>query len=137
MSDGAPDSVAEAAVAADADAEEGDETGWTPAALADLRASDPRRRAALVAAALAGLLASSVHWVGLVVTGALVGLVSESLPKALAAGLAVGVLVLVVHVGASPVMGPGEFLGLAPAAYVSVAVALVAPLWGSLVRAVV
>jgi hypothetical protein len=133
MSDG--DGVADAAVAADA--EESDGADWTPAALADLRTNDAQRRAALVAAALVGVLAASVHWLGLVVAGALVGLVSEDLPRALAAGLAVGVLVLVVHVGASPVMGPGEFVGLAPASYVGVGAALVAPLWGSLVRGVV
>lgn len=119
-----------------ADAAGGDGPGWTPAALADLRADDNRRRAALVTAALVGLLAAAVHWLGLVLAGALVGLVSEDLPRALAGGLAVGVLVLAVHVSASPVMGPGEFVALAPAAYVSVGAALVAPLWGSLVRGV-
>jgi hypothetical protein len=109
---------------------------WTPDWLADLRANDDRRHAALVAAALVGLGAVMIHWVGLFVAGALVGLASKTLRRAPVAGLAVGVLVLVVHVGASPVMGPGEFLALAPAAYVTVAVALVAPVWGSLVRGV-
>jgi hypothetical protein len=114
---------------------EGD--GWTPAVLAELREADQQRRAALVAAALVGLGAAMVHWLGLFVAGALVGLVSESLSRAVAAGLAMGALVLLVHVGASPVMGPGEFVGLAPASYVTIAAGLVAPLWGSLVRGVV
>lgn len=109
---------------------------WTPAWLADLRASDDHRHAALVAAALLGLAAAMVHWVGLFVAGALVGLASKTLRRAPVAGLAVGVLVLVVHVGASPVMGLGEFLGLAPAAYLSVGAGLLFPLWGSLVRGV-
>ena len=110
---------------------------WTPAFLSGLRTNAQQRYAARGAAALVGLGAAMVHWVGLFVAGALVGLVSESLPRALAAGLGMGVLVLLVHVGASPVMGPGEFVGLAPASYVTVAAALVAPLWGSLVRGVV
>lgn len=110
---------------------------WTPAWLRALRRDPDRRHVALVAAAIVGLSAAWLHWLGLVLAGGLVGLVSESVTKALAGGLVVGVLVLVVHVGASPVMGAGEFVGLAPAAYVTIGAALVAPLWGSLVRAVV
>lgn len=110
---------------------------WTPGALADLRSRPDRRRVALVAAAFLGLAAVSVHWVGLFLAGALVGLVSETLPRALLAGLALGVAVLVLHVLASPAMGAGEFLALAPASYVTVGAALLAPAWGSLVRGVV
>jgi hypothetical protein len=135
-SDGPPDSDA-SDDELDTDAQDerpGNE--WTPSWLADLRANDDRRHAALVAVALVGLGAAMVHWAGLFVAGALVGLASKTFRRAPVAGLAVGVLVLVVHVGASPVMGPGEFLALAPAAYVTVAVALVAPVWGSLVRGV-
>lgn len=110
---------------------------WTPAWLADLRADDYRRHAALVAAALVGIGLSMLHWVGLFLAGALVGLVSRDLQRAAAGGLAVGVLVLAVHVGASPVMGVGEFLALTPAAYVTVAAGLLFPVWGSLVRGVV
>jgi len=117
--------------------DDADAAGWTPAWLAALRADDSRRWVALVAAALAGVGLATVHWLGLFVAGALVGLVSETVPRAAAAGLAVGVAVLAVHVGASPVMSPGEFLALTPAAYVTVAAALAAPLWGSLVRGVV
>ena len=110
---------------------------WTPAALAALREDDDRRRVALALAVLVGLAASWVHWLGLFLAGAAVGLVSRSLPRALAAGLGTGALVLVVHLLASPVVGPGELLALAPASYVTVGAALAAPLWGSLVRGVV
>jgi len=110
---------------------------WTPGVLSDVRSRRDRRLVALAAAAVVGLVTVSVHWLGLFVAGALVGLVSESLPKALAAGLAVGVLVLVAHVLASPVMGPAEFVALAPASYVTIGAALVGPVWGSLVRGVV
>lgn len=111
-------------------------TDWTPPWLVELRTDDHRRHAALVAAALVGLGAAMVHWLGLFVAGALVGVVSRTLPRAVAAGLAVGLLALVVHVGASPAMGPGEFLALSPASYLSVGAALLFPLWGSLVRGV-
>lgn len=110
---------------------------FTPRSLAALRERPDRRRAALLVAAIVGLALAWLHWLGLFVAGALVGLASESLPKAVAAGLAVGVLVLVVHVGASPVATVGNVLGLAPAAYVTVAAGLLAPAWGSLVRGVV
>lgn len=110
---------------------------WTPSALTELRARRNRRYAALVAAGLLGILAASVHWLGLVVAGALVGLVSRTLPRALAAGLAVGVVVLLLHVLASPVVGLGEFLALTPPAYVAIAAALIGPLWGALIRGVV
>lgn len=110
---------------------------WTPQLLRSVREDPHRRHAALVAAAMVGLALSWVHWLGLFVAGALVGLASESLAKALASGFAVGVLVLLVHVGASPVMSAGEFVGLVPASYVTLAAALVAPLWGSLVRGIV
>lgn len=110
---------------------------WTPAFLADLRRRQNPRRAALVAALLVGLVAVWVHWLGLVVAGALVGLVSRTLPRALTAGIGVGALVLVLHVLGSPVMGPGEFLALTPVTYVTIGAAVLGPLWGALVRAVI
>jgi len=93
--------------------------------------------AVLVAAALVGLALAWIHWLGLFVAGGLVGLVSRTLPRAVVAGLAVGVLALVGHVLASPVMNAGEFLALTPASYVTIAAALLAPVWGSLVRGVI
>ena len=112
-------------------------SGWTPRALVELRQRPNRRRAALLAAALAGVALGLIHWVGLVTAGALVGLASETVPRAVAAGLVVGLLVLGIHVLASPVVGVGEFLALAPASYVAIGIALIAPAWGALVRAVV
>lgn len=108
----------------------------TPRALSELRERRARRLAALVAAALVGIALAWVHWLGLFVAGALVGLASRTLPRALIAGLAVGVLVLAVHVVAIPGMDPGEFVALEPASTVTMAAALIAPTWGSLVRGV-
>lgn len=112
-------------------------TAWTPAALSAVR-SDPRRRAvALVVGALVGVGLAWIHWLGLFAAGALVGLVSRTLPRALGAGVGVGVVVLLATVLADPAMGAGEFLSLSPPAYVAVAAGIVAPAWGSLVRGVV
>lgn len=108
----------------------------TPGALADIRDRRRRRLVALVAGALVGIALVWVHWLGLFVAGALVGLASRTLPRALIAGLAVGVLVLAVQVVAIPGMDPGEFFALGQAADVTAAAALIAPVWGSLVRGV-
>lgn len=129
--------TADASGAMEGGAVESTDRAWTPRALSDLRSRRDRRLVALAVAGVVGVAAVYVHWLGLFVAGVLVGLVSESLPKALAAGLAVGVLVLVVHVLASPVMGPAEFVALAPASYVTIGAALVGPVWGSLVRGVI
>lgn len=115
----------------------GPEPDWTPAALASIRADSRTRRVALAVAAAVGLALAWVHWLGLFAAGALVGLVSRTPPRAVVAGVAFGVLVLVVTVVASPVMGPREFLGLTPPVYVAAAAALLAPAWGSLLRGVV
>lgn len=111
--------------------------GWTPSALATLRGQATRRRALLVVGLLVGIGLAWVHWLGLVVGGALVGLVSATVPRAVAAGFTLGVVVLVVQVLGSPTMGPVAFLTLTPLSLVSVATALLGPVWGSLARAVV
>lgn len=111
--------------------------GPTPQFLTDLRDGGTRQLVVLVVVAAVGVGLAWVHWVGLVVAGALVGLVSSDLPRAVLAGFLVGVVVLLANLLAVPTMGPGEFLGLAPASYVTVAAALVAPVWGSLVRGVI
>jgi len=111
--------------------------GWSPEFLAGVRGRPTQRRVALVVAALVGVGLAWLHWFGLFLGGALVGLVSKSVPRAVVAGLAVGVLVLALHVFGSPVMGPDEFLSLSPPSYVAVGAALLMPLWGSLVRGVV
>lgn len=110
---------------------------WTPSPLAALRRSPAHRRVALVGAVLVGLGAAWLHWLGLLAAGVLVGLVSATLPRAILTGLAVGVLVLVVQVLASPAVQPGELLALVPVSYVTIGAALGLPLWGSLVRGVV
>lgn len=93
---------------------------------------------ALVVALVVGLVLSTVHWLGLVVGGALVGLVAASLRRAVVAALGFGVLVVLVW-GVSlalfgalgAVRATGELAGL------GVAIALAAPVVGSLARAVV
>jgi dolichyl-phosphate-mannose--protein O-mannosyl transferase len=110
---------------------------WTPTLLTAVRTDPTRRRALLAIGLVLGLALGWVHWLGLVVGGVLVGLVSATLWRALAAGLALGVVVLLLHVVASPTMGVLAFLTLTPLSMVSVATALVAPVWGSLARAVV
>lgn len=110
---------------------------WTPAWLDSVRRRPNRRRALVVAAGLLGLGLAWLHWLGLILAGILVGLFTRTVPRAVFAGIGVGALVLVLHVLASPVMSGPEFLALTPLSYVSIAVALVAPIWGSLVRAVV
>ncbi|WP_340101620.1 hypothetical protein [Salinibaculum salinum] len=105
--------------------------------LAGIRTDTRQRRLALGAAIVLGLGAVALHWVGLFAAGALVGLTRRSLPRALAAGLAFGMLVLAVFFVATPVISPGNVLVLAPLSYVTVGIALVGPVWGALVRGVV
>ena len=117
------------------------EDGASPLARADrrmaaLRADDRQRRVALAGAVLVGFLAVTLHWVGLFVAGALVGLTRRSLPRALAAGLGFGGLVLAVFFVATPQIGPANVLTLAPLSYVTIGVALVGPVWGALARGV-
>lgn len=114
---------------------EGD--GWSPEFLTGVRESPTQRRVVLVVAVLVGVAFAWFHWFGLFLGGALVGLVSKSVPRAVVAGLVVGVVVLALHIFGSPVMGPDEFLSLSPPSYVAIAAALLMPLWGSLVRGVV
>lgn len=113
------------------------ETPWTPAFLATVRADRRLRAGALLVALVVGLAIAWIHWLGLFVAGALLGLASRTVPRAVIAALGFGVVVLAVQVVAAPGMDVGRFLALTPPAYVAVAAALVAPVWGSLVRAVV
>jgi len=127
------------AESADADAP-GDREG--PLATLDrrvaaFRANDRQRRIALVVALVVGVGAAWLHWLGLVVAGALVGLTRRSLPRALAAGVGVGVVVLATFVLLSPALGAGELLALGQPAYVAVGSALALSLLGSLTRGVV
>jgi hypothetical protein len=105
-------------------------------ALATLRADDTQRRVALIVAVLLGIAATAIHWVGLFVAGALVGLTRQSLRRALLAGLGFGLLVLVLFFVVTPLVTPGNLSALAPLSYVTVAIALLGPVWGALTRGV-
>jgi len=122
---------------AEADATKGQGYEWTPGWLRRARDRPNARRSLLMAAVLVGLSLAWIHWLGLVTGGALVGLASRSVRSAVAGGLGFGAVVLAVHLLASPVVGPLEFLGLTPISVVSIGAALLAALWGSVVRAVV
>jgi hypothetical protein len=104
--------------------------------LATLRADPAQRRVALVVAVLLGIAAASLHWVGLFVAGALVGLTRRSLPRALLAGLAFGVLVVGLFFVTTLLVVPGTLFVLAPLSYVTVGIAVLGPVWGALVRGV-
>jgi hypothetical protein len=93
---------------------------------------------ALVVAILAGLALSTLHWVGLVVGGALVGLVAASLRRALVAGFGFGLVVVLVWSLLFALGGAlGEVLAMGQIAGIGFAIALVAPVFGSLARGVV
>ena len=98
--------------------------------------TEPRRQAvALAIAALVGVGLAWHHWIGLLLAGALVGIVSPDLPRAMAAGLGVGILVLVVFaLSLGSALGPA--LAMTPATYVTVGAAVGLPLLGSLVRGI-
>ncbi len=110
---------------------------WTPASLVSLRGDPTRRRVALVGVAVLGLGLAWLHWLGLVLAGVLLALPSRTVPRALGAALAFGVGVLAVVLLTSSTMSAGEFLGLQPVSSLSIGIALLAPAWGSLVRATI
>ncbi len=107
------------------------------ARIARMRADDRQRRAALAVAIVLGFAVVALHWVGLFVAGALVGLTRQTLSRALAAGLAFGVLVVTVFFIITPPIALGNVLVLAPLSYVTVGIALVGPVWGALARGIV
>jgi hypothetical protein len=93
---------------------------------------------AMVAGCAVGLVLASIHWVGLVAGGALVGLVATTLPRALLAGLGFGVLVVLTWVGGLLWAGSlGNVTAMGQIAGIGLAMAIVGPLLGSLVRGVV
>jgi hypothetical protein len=92
----------------------------------------------IAAGVLLGLGLGSLHWLGLVIGGAVVALPARTVPRGLAYGLALGVLGLGVFAGLLawqgalwPALSTGMVGGIA------VAIGLVAPLLGSLVRGIV
>lgn len=91
------------------------------------------RIVALGFAAFVGLLFVWFHWFGLVVGGALVGFVSPRLRDAVVSGFGFGVLVLAVFFLSLGDVAP-SVIGMTPVVYVTVAGALLLPVFGSLVR---
>jgi hypothetical protein len=110
---------------------------WTPSILSAVRRRRRWRLIALLVVAAVGLGVAWLHWLGLFVAGGLLGLVSRTLGRAVLAGAAFGVLLVVVQVLLVPGMDAGAFLALRPPVYVTVGAALAAPVWGSLIRGVV
>lgn len=110
---------------------------WTPPILILIRRRRRWRWSALGMATAAGLGMAWVHWVGLFLAGGLVGLVSQTLGRAALAGVVLGVFSILVQILLLPGMNAGAFLALRPPVYVTVAVGIGAPVWGSLIRGVV
>lgn len=107
------------------------------ATLRNIRTHEQRRQSAMLTAIMVGLLFAWIHWLGLLVAGSLVGIVSRTWPRALLAGLGIGLLILLMQFAISPSMEIGELLALTPISYVTVGSGLLLPAWGSLVRLVV
>jgi hypothetical protein len=106
--------------------------------LARLRKTPRYHWLGLVAACGLGLALSAIHWLGLVAGGLFVGLVATTLRRALLAGLGFGVLVLMTWAALLVWNGTlGEVLATGRLLALGAAIALVAPLLGSLVRGVV
>jgi len=101
--------------------------------------TDPRTRwACTVVATAVGLALASLHWSGILAGGALVGLCWPTLRRALVAGFALGVVVLVVALSQFALAGSlAQYLAMGPLLAVSVAVPLVAGPVGASVRGLV
>jgi hypothetical protein len=110
-----------------------------PAATLGRVRTEPRAHwLALLAAIVAGLAAASVHWVGLVAGGALVGLVSQSLRRALLAGLGFGILAVLLWMSSLVLAGAlGKVLDTGLFAGLAIGIGIFGPVFGSLVRGVV
>jgi len=101
--------------------------------------TSPRERWVLTVAATAfGLALATVHWGGLLAGGALVGFSQPTLRRALVAGLAFGVVVLLAMAGQFALAGTlGQYLAMGQLLAVSVAVPLVAGPLGAAARGLV
>jgi hypothetical protein len=101
--------------------------------------TDPRERWALTVAATAvGLALATVHWGGLLVGGALVGFAQPTLRRALVAGLAFGVVVLLAMAVRFALAGTLDaYLEMGQLLAVSVAIPLVAGPLGATARGLV
>lgn len=98
--------------------------------------TDPRIRWPLtLTATLVGLALATVHWGGIVLGGAVVGLCWPTLRRALLAGLAFGLVVVLVTLAQFALAGSlDEYLAMGPLLAISVAVPLVAGTLGGAVR---
>lgn len=106
--------------------------------LARVRANPRTQWLGFAVAAVVGLALASVHWLGLFVGGALVGLFARTLPRAVAAGVAFGLLAVLAFAAWLAVSGSlGVYLETGQILAVSVAIPIVAGAVGSLVRGLV
>lgn len=109
-----------------------------PDRLSRLRADDRQGRLVVAGGVLIGLGLGSLHWFGLVLGGAIVALPARTVPRGLGYGLALGVLELLVFAALLAWQGAlGSALSTGMVGGIAVAVGLVAPLLGSLVRGIV
>ncbi len=106
-------------------------------ALAGLRDDRRRRLAATGVAVVLGLALASVHWSGLLLAGALVALPQRSLRGGVAAGVAMGVLVLLAFVARLALAGTlGAGLAMGQPTLLALGLGLALPAFASLVRGV-
>jgi hypothetical protein len=106
--------------------------------LAPLREEPQYHWLGVTAAIAFGLVFASVHWLGLVVGGALVGIVATSLRRAVLAGFGFGLLAVAVWAGLAVSGGAlGKVLATGQLAGITVAIGLLSPVLGSLVRGIV
>jgi len=106
--------------------------------LAAVRGEQSRRVAVTAVAVALGLGLSLVHWSGLLLAGALVALPQRSFGRGVAAGVGVGVLVVVGFLARLAIAGtlaPALAMGQPP--WLALAIGLLLPAFGSLLRGVV
>ncbi|MFB6176271.1 MAG: hypothetical protein ABEI99_03840 [Halobaculum sp.] len=101
-----------------------------------LRTTTHRRRVATVIAVVVGGGAAAVSWLGLFLLGALVGLTRQTLPRAVGAGVVIGVGAVGVTAAFTPASAVVVFTTFTPISYLPLVFGL-APAVGALVRGVV
>ncbi len=106
-------------------------------ALDDLRADRRQRLAATAAAVVVGIGLATLHWAGLLIAGALVALPQRSVSRGIAAGLGVGVLVVVAFLVSLALAGTlGPTLAMGQPSLLALGIGLLLPPLGSLVRGI-
>ncbi|QKY19775.1 hypothetical protein B4589_005035 [Halolamina sp. CBA1230] len=107
-------------------------------ALDDLRCDRRTRLAATVAAVAIGLGFATLHWAGLLAAGALVALPQRSVGRGVAAGVGLGVLVVVAFLARLALAGTlGSVLAMGQPTWLALGIGLLLPPFGSLLRGVV